>query len=52
MILSSYLRVIPISLEQGLAYGLVALGIVAADGGEIVSSSKMPSPLSASQPAA
>ena len=28
MILSSFLRTIPISLEQGLAYGLVALGIV------------------------
>mgnify|MGYP000379168257 CR=1 FL=1 len=28
MFLSGYLRVIPISLEQGLAYGLVALGIV------------------------
>ena len=28
MLLSSLLRTIPISLEQGLAYGLVALGIV------------------------
>lgn len=28
MLLSSFLRTIPISLEQGLAYGLVALGIV------------------------
>lgn len=28
MVLSSFLRTIPISLEQGLAYGLVALGIV------------------------
>lgn len=28
MILSGFLRTIPISLEQGLAYGLVALGIV------------------------
>jgi len=28
MVLSSLLRTIPISLEQGLAYGLVALGIV------------------------
>ena len=28
MILSSFLRTIPISLEQGLAYGLVAIGIV------------------------
>jgi len=27
-ILSSFLRTVPISLEQGLAYGLVALGIV------------------------
>jgi len=26
--LSSFFRTIPISLEQGLAYGLVALGIV------------------------
>ncbi|MBU4425891.1 MAG: ABC transporter permease [Desulfobacterales bacterium] len=28
MLLSSFFRTIPISLEQGLAYGLVALGIV------------------------
>jgi len=28
MFLSSFLRTIPISLEQGLAYGIVALGIV------------------------
>ncbi len=28
MLISSFLRTIPISLEQGLAYGLVALGIV------------------------
>ncbi|MFH1124130.1 MAG: ABC transporter permease [Pseudomonadota bacterium] len=28
MLLSGFLRTIPISLEQGLAYGLVALGIV------------------------
>ena len=28
MVFSSFLRTIPISLEQGLAYGLVALGIV------------------------
>ena len=28
MLLSSFLRTIPISLEQGLAYGLVAIGIV------------------------
>ena len=28
MVLSSFLRTIPVSLEQGLAYGLVALGIV------------------------
>lgn len=28
MFLSSFLRAIPISLEQGLAYGIVALGIV------------------------
>ncbi|MBW1722948.1 MAG: ABC transporter permease [Deltaproteobacteria bacterium] len=28
MVLSGFLRTIPVSLEQGLAYGLVALGIV------------------------
>ena len=30
MVLSGLLRTIPISLEQGLAYALVALGIVIA----------------------